>query len=349
MSKLNFDLQKKILNYINEFPNSSFKEIYDAFENVATYSTIQKSKQELLDQNFIVTKGTGKATKYAASKGLDVLYPINLDTYFEKEIDDRDLMKIFNLNLIKETLCNVVIFSKEENEELEELQKQFRANTEKLSDSEFKSEFERYAIDLSWKSSLIEGNTYSLLETERLLKEKEKVSEKSKEEAIMLLNHKKALDFILENTNCIDPISVSRIVEIHDLLIEDLGIDRNIRKRRIGISGTNYKPLDNVNQIKAALHDLCFLINSRENIFEKAFFALLLLSYIHPFSDGNKRTARIVSNAILINNNYCPLSFRTVNSIDYKKALLVFFEQNNVSAFKKIFRDQYEFAVNTYF
>ena len=76
---------------------------------------------------------------------------------------------------------------------------------------------------------------------------------------------------------------------------------------------------------------------------------LLLISYIQPFMDGNKRTARIVSNAILLHFEYCPLSFRTVDSIDYKKAMLLFYEVNNITAFKKIFIDQYIFAVNTYF
>jgi Fic family protein len=65
--------------------------------------------------------------------------------------------------------------------------------------------------------------------------------------------------------------------------------------------------------------------------------------------DGNKRTARIVSNALLINEKHCPLSFRTVDSIDYKKAMLLFYEQNNISIVKDIFIDQYEFAVKTYF
>lgn len=77
--------------------------------------------------------------------------------------------------------------------------------------------------------------------------------------------------------------------------------------------------------------------------------ALVLLSYIQAFSDGNKRTARITSNAILIANRYCPISFRTVDSVDYKKAMLIFYEQNNISAFKKIFIDQFAFAVQTYF
>ena len=66
----------------------------------------------------------------------------------------------------------------------------------------------------------------------------------------------------------------------------------------------------------------------------------MLLSYIQPFSDGNKRTARITSNAILIANKYCPISFRSVDSVDYKKAMLIFYEQNNISAFKKIFEPQ---------
>jgi Fic family protein len=102
-------------------------------------------------------------------------------------------------------------------------------------------------------------------------------------------------------------------------------------------------------QIKEAFGDMCKLINSKENIFEKALIALVLISYIQGFIDGNKRTARITSNAILIANKYCPISFRTVDSIDYKKAMLIFYEKNNITAFKRIFVDQFEFAVKTYF
>ena len=131
--------------------------------------------------------------------------------------------------------------------------------------------------------------------------------------------------------------------------IEELGVDRNIRHRRVGITGTNYRPLDNEFQIREALEDTCTLINGKENVFEKAILALVLLSYIQAFTDGNKRTARITSNAILIANGYCPISFRTVDSIDYKKAMLMFYEQNNIAAFKKIFIDQFLFAVKTYF
>ena len=107
--------------------------------------------------------------------------------------------------------------------------------------------------------------------------------------------------------------------------------------------------MDNEFQISEALSQMCKLIQKKENVFEKALLALILISYIQPFMDGNKRTARIVSNAILMNYKYCPISFRTVNSIDYKKAILLFYEQNNLSVFKEIYLQQFNFAVNTYF
>ena len=208
---------------------------------------------------------------------------------------------------------------------------------------------ERLGIDLSWKSSQIEGNTYALLETERLLRESKTADGKTREEAAMLLNHKDALRFVLDNPDYLQELSVSHIEDIHTLLTKDLSVDKGIRHRRVGITGTNYRSLENEFQIREAMRDTCQLINLKSNVFEKALLALVLLSYIQAFTDGNKRTARITSNAILIANGYCPLSFRSVDSIDYKKAMLIFYEQNNLYAFKQIFIQQYQFAVKEYF
>ena len=144
-------------------------------------------------------------------------------------------------------------------------------------------------------------------------------------------------------------MKVSAIEDIHGILIKDLGNNRNIRNHRVGVTGTNYVPLDNDHQIKDAMVQMCNLVNSKQSVFEKALLLLVLLSYIQAFDDGNKRTARIVSNACLIHYQHCPLSFRTVDPIEYKKAMLLFYEQNNISAFKNIFIGQFEFAVNTYF
>ena len=275
--------------------------------------------------------------------------PLDLDTYFDKDIDEREVQEMFNFDLIQEVLPKVEIFTEEELSVLQDAHNTFLHNTEGMTEMEYRKEMERLGVDLSWKSSQIEGNTYSLLETERLLKDKQTASGKTKEEAIMLLNHKDALDFVLGVPDYLKEISVHRIEDIHSILTKELGVDRNIRHRRVGIIGTNYRPLDNEFQIREALEDTCTLINGKENVFEKAILALVLLSYIQAFTDGNKRTARITSNAILIANGYCPISFRTVDSIDYKKAMLMFYEQNNIAAFKKIFIEQFLFAVNTYF
>lgn len=274
---------------------------------------------------------------------------LNLDTYFEKDVDERQVQRSFNFELINEILPGVDIFTEEELKQLEDAQTLFQQHLSEMSELEYRKEMERLGIDLSWKSSQIEGNTYSLLETERLLKEKLTASGKTKEEAIMLLNHKDALDFILDEPDYLNDLSVKHIEDIHALLTKELGVERNIRHRRVGITGTNYTPLDNEFQIREALEDSVRLINSRNNIFEKALLSLVLLSYIQAFTDGNKRTARIVSNGILIAHGYCPISFRTVDSIDYKKAMLIFYEQNNIAAFKRIFIEQFLFAVRTYF
>ncbi|MCQ7926272.1 Fic family protein [Salmonella enterica] len=91
------------------------------------------------------------------------------------------------------------------------------------------------------------------------------------------------------------------------------------------------------------------LINGKEDVSDKALLAIALLSRIQAFTDGNKRTARIVGNGILIAHGYCPISFRTVDPVVYKKAMLMFCEQSNIAAFKQIFIEQFLFAVKTYF
>jgi Fic family protein len=340
--------QIDILNFIQNHANSSSGEIYKEFAASISYATVKRILSQLIKQRYIVLEGKGKGTKYFISPTYELLYSIDLDSYYEKEIDERQIKEEFNLEIF-DLLNKNDTLSEAERRKLLDLQNKYTENISQLSDNEYKNELERLAIDLSWKSSQIEGNTYSLLETERLLKDKQTASGKTKEEAIMLLNHKDAIDFIVENPDYVNPLSISKIEDIHSLLIKELAVDKNIRKRRVGISGTNYRPLENDFQIREALESACKLVNSKENIFEKALIILILISYIQPFMDGNKRTARIVSNAILMNNKYCPISFRTVDSIDYKKAMLLFYEQNNISRFKEIFISQFEFAVKTYF
>ena len=343
------DISREILQFLHYHPLSSRDEIARGTTFEGSDATMKRLLAAAVAKGDVVVEGKARATRYRLSAQAHLLMPLNLDTYFAQDVDQREVQTSFNFDLIRQQLPAVHLFTDEEMEHLNTLQAEFRQHVSEMTENEYRKEMERLGIDLSWKSSQIEGNTYSLLETERLLRESKTADGKTKEEAVMLLNHKDALRFILDNPDYLMQLTVSHIEDIHQLLTKDLSVDRGIRHRRVGITGTNYHPLDNGFQIREAMHDTCDLINSRENVFEKALLVLVLLSYIQAFSDGNKRTARITSNAILIANGYCPLSFRSVDSIDYKKAMLIFYEQNNLYAFKQIFIDQFDFAVREYF
>lgn len=340
---------RDILQYLYYHPLSSRGDITAGTAFKGSDATLKRVIAAGIKAGDIVAEGKARATRYRLSPQAQLLMPLNLDTYFALEVDERQVHSSYNFELINGLLAEARLFSDKELAHLDTLQDEFRQHVNELTDNEYRKEMERLGIDLSWKSSQIEGNTYTLLETERLLRESKTAEGKTKEEAVMLLNHKDALSFILDNPDYLQELTVSHIEDIHQLLTKNLSIDKGLRRHRVGITGTNYHPLDNEFQIHEAMRDACKLINSKYNIFEKALLTLLLLSYIQPFLDGNKRTARITSNALLIANDYCPLSFRSIDSIDYKKAMLIFYEQNNLYAFKQIFIEQFEFAVKEYF
>ena len=340
---------RDILQFLHYHPQSSREEIRVGINFEDSDATLKRLISVGVEAGDITVSGKARATRYSLSAHAHLLMPLNLDTYFAQDIDERLVQTGFNFELIRELLPKVDLFTKEELQHLNALQEVFSGHLKEMTTSEYRKEMERLGIDLSWKSSQIEGNTYSLLETERLLRESKTAEGKTKEEAVMLLNHKDALRFVLDNPDYLQQLTISHIEDIHSLLVKELSVDMGLRHRRVGVTGTNYHPLDNEFQIREAMRDMCDLINTKSNVFEKALLALLLISYIQPFMDGNKRTARITNNALLIANGYCPLSFRTVDSIDYKKAILVFYEQNNLSAFKQIFISQFEFAVSEYF
>ena len=340
---------RDILQYLHYHPLSSRGDITAGTAFKGSDATLKRMIAAGIKAGDIVAEGKARATRYRLSPQAQLLMPLNLDTYFALEVDERQVQSSYNFELINGLLAETRLFSDKEQSHLDALQEEFRQHVSELTDNEYRKEMERLGIDLSWKSSQIEGNTYTLLETERLLRESKTAEGKTREEAVMLLNHKDALSFVLDNPDYLKELTVSHIEDIHQLLTKDLSIDKGLRRHRVGITGTNYHPLDNEFQIREAMREACELINSKSNIFEKALLTLVLLSYIQPFSDGNKRTARITSNAILIANDYCPLSFRSIDSIDYKKAMLIFYEQNSLYAFKQIFMEQFEFAVKEYF
>lgn len=300
----------------------------------------------MLSSRLIQRKGAGRSAYYELSAHYSGIKKIDVEKYFSVNLDQRKIIEKFNFDIFG-VLSD--IFTDSEKRRFAELNEVYQKKIQNISADALKKEIERLNIDFSWKSSKIEGNTYSLLETEQLIKNRQEAFGHSKEEAFMILNHKKALEYIGNNKKDFQFISVSKIENVHSLLIEGLNVTINLRKTLVGITGTNYKPLDNEFQIREALEKTCSLVNETKNVFEKAVILMLLIAYIQPFVDGNKRTSRLAGNAILQSFDSCPLSYRSMDEIKYKKAVLLFYEQNNISYFKELFLKQFEFAVENYF
>jgi Fic family protein len=345
--------QNLILEYIKKNPSTGNKKIREYIakktENL-NRATIIRDLDVLIHNNLIEKIGKGRSIKYKEKNQNNILLSFfDPEKYFQTNTDDRNLInESFNFEIFDSPL--ELIFSKEELAKLESLNNNYKNRIEKLSPTILKKEFERLTIELSWKSSQIEGNTYSLIDTEILIKENKEAKNHTKEEAQMILNHKKALDYILDHRNNFKNLTLAKIENIHQLVVDKMGITKNIRKSLVGITGTKYRPLDNEFQIKESLEKMILVINNKKiHPVLKSLIIILLISYIQPFEDGNKRTARLLGNAVLLAHNYCPLSYRSIDTNDYKKATLLFYEQNSVRFFKELFIEQFIFSINNYF
>lgn len=339
----------KIIDFLHYHPGISRQELMNGLDLGVKDTQMKNFLSSCIADGFVCTEGKARATRYFITPKAHLLRTIDLDTYYAMPIANRAMQTSYNFDLIREELPRVDILTADERKFLTDREEAFRARMKDMPRTIYLKEMERLGIDLSWKSSEIEGNTYTLLETVNLLKDKIEAKGKKREEAIMLLNHKEALKAIVERPEWFQTISLSRMEDVHSVLIEGLGVERNLRHIRVGISGTNYRPLEVESQIREAVEDMCTLVNGKADPYEKALLTLLLIAYIQPFTDGNKRTSRLMSNALLIAHGVCPLSFRTVAADDYRAALLLFYEQNNISAFKRMFLEQVEFALREYF
>ncbi len=209
----------------------------------------------------------------------------------------------------------------------------------------------RLLIDLSWNSSRLEGNTYSLLETKRLIEFGQQAIGKETIETQMILNHKNAIEYIVESVNE-KKITSHEVRSIHALLSENLLGDPSasgrIREMAVGISGTTYIPLANPHVLKENFELIIEKINAIKNPFEQSFFSLVQLSYLQAFEDVNKRTARLVANIPFIKKNLKPLCFFDVDQKDYAHALLGIYEKNDISLLRELYIWAYERSAQRY-
>ncbi|HSV52803.1 MAG TPA: Fic family protein, partial [Burkholderiaceae bacterium] len=198
----------------------------------------------------------------------------------------------------------------------------------------------RLLIDLSWNSSRLEGNTYSLLETERLLSAGEAAAGRNALEAQMILNHKEAIEFLIASA---EDIGFNRhtILNLHallsDNLLDDPTASGRLRKIAIGIGHAVFLPLEGPQRIDECFQQVLDTAAAINDPLEQAFFAMVQLPYLQPFEDVNKRVSRLAANIPLIQRNLCPLSFVDVPQQVYISAMLGVYELNRVELLREVF------------
>jgi Fic family protein len=210
---------------------------------------------------------------------------------------------------------------------------------------------DRLLIDLSWASSLLEGNTYSLLDTERLIRAGEAAAGKNAKETQMILNHKAAIELLVNSAEEIG-VNPFTIFNLHALLAENL-LDNpqdagRLRVSPVGVAGTTYTPTAIPQLIEELFAQLLTKAAAIHDPFEQALFLMVQLPYLQPFVDVNKRTSRLAANIPLIQRNLAPLSFVNVPERAYTDGVIAVYEFNRIELIRDLFVWAYERSCQQY-
>ena len=329
--------------------------------------TLQRRLGSLVKAGEIYKSGDRRATKYFLKglKGTDIgteeapdrdkAHPIFSEgslealNYLASPPHAREIVS-YNRDFLESYVPNETEYvPKEFREELSKAGQRF---DEALAAGTYAKEIcERLLIDLSYNSSRLEGNTYSLLDTERLVVEGVTAEGKVPEESVMIMNHKEAILFLVENAEEIE-LNCFTIFNLHNLLSQDLLANPDscgsIRTIEVNVGKSTYKPLANPHILRESLELILLKADAIEDPFEQSFFLLVHMSYLQAFEDVNKRTARLASNIPFIKKNLCPLSFIDISQEDYSRAMLLVYEKNNVMPMAELFVFAYKRSCDQY-
>ncbi|HEY1835402.1 MAG TPA: Fic family protein [Candidatus Saccharimonadales bacterium] len=214
------------------------------------------------------------------------------------------------------------------------------AATPKIKHSKMSAKGLAYlTVELSWKSSALEGNTYTLLDTQLLITEGIKAKNRTAFETQMILNHKNAIGFIVEHPELFtDQITFATVEELHKIIGDNLGIAKGVRKKLVRVSASNYVPLANPHQLRENANRILGIVGRPTDPFTKSLLALSLIPYLQIFEDGNKRTGRMLANAVLISMLGKGFSLRKVSARELALAYLALYEFNSIEPLSKILR-----------
>ncbi len=322
------DLLKKETDFI------SLSILLSKMDHSVSDRTIRRWLDELIKEGFVEKKGQKKATKYRILAQLP-------DNIFSRESQliiakvrapiQKRLPTAYEPGWIASYVPNKTFYIPKKDRVYLKSQGR-RSKNHDPAGTYAHQIYNRLLIDLSYNSSRLEGNTYSLLDTQKLILEGAGAEGKLNEEKIMILNHKEAIRYLVDQAAKIQ-ISSETIYTLHFLLSDGL-VDQHlsgvVRDCGVRIGSSAYMPYENPKDLKSMLNQItkkAFLI---EDPFEQSFFLLVHLSYLQPFIDVNKRTARLSANIPLIKQNFVPLSFNDIDKDDYISAILAIYELQNV-------------------
>ena len=320
-------------------------DVHERVKEDMSLITVKRALAELYDGGYLARAGAGRSVRYVLTKRGLLLRPYDMSAYLAVSQEKRGAMTSFNHPVFQ--LPYEPVLSNENLITLQQATDEFHAkaaHNEPVRDKEL----QRFIIDMSWKSAKIEGNTYSLLDTEKLLSYGIVSAKNTPFETQMLLNQKAAFDFAWETREMWKRPSISYVEKLHEHIVDGLGVAKNLRSTAVGITGTDYLPLGNGFQIREALEALLGYVMQAPNSYEQTLMLTLGMSYVQPFADGNKRTARMAANALLLAQGLVPISYRSVDETAYKEATLIFYEQNSVVPFRELFVEQYVYAATHY-
>ena len=346
---------------------ASIDDIVGALDNALPRRTMQRRLTLLVDRDRLVRLGRGPATRYLlpsaaieirAETGKVTLqgHPPTLETYVPISKESGPIRNAvrqpvqkrrpvgYNRSFLDDYRPNETFYLPSDvRAHLLEFGKS--TNGDSPAGTYARQILNRLLIDLSWNSSRLEGNTYSLLETERLLQLGEAAAGKDAQEAQMILNHKSAIEMLVEYS---DEIGFNRytILNLHALLSENLLADASacgrLRRISVGIGGTVFHPLDVPQLIKECFQQILDTAAAISDPFEQSFFVMVHFPYLQPFEDINKRVSRLAANLPFIRRNLSPLSFVDVPERAYVDAILGVYELNRVELLRDVYVWAYE-------
>lgn len=209
----------------------------------------------------------------------------------------------------------------------------------------------RLLVDLSWASSRLEGNTYTRLDTQNLIELGRHAPGKDHREAQMILNHKAAIEMLVDNVEEVR-FNQYTLCNLHALLADNLLADASaagrLRQIEVEITGTVYQPLAIPQRLQELFELLLAKASMIEDAFEQSFFVTVHLPYLQPFEDVNKRVSRLAANIPFIKHNLAPLSFVDVPERDYIEGLLGVYELQRVDLARDVFTWAYERSCQRY-